>query len=205
MENRIDTINRSLEAPLNSARISTRDKQGIKLSYIQSWDAIDTANRIFGFLNWGRETVYCKEVCRYEYNNKSKVGYEAMVAITVTIEGVTVTRHGTGAGSQVATDLFDAIEGAAKEAESDAMKRALSTFGNQFGLCLYDKKQAGVSNFDRPKAEGWYANVLRTLEGLDADSRTDWLADNYGAMEKMRINAPDIHEDIMNKINEEVA
>jgi DNA repair and recombination protein RAD52 len=31
-----------------------------------------------------------------------------------------------------------------KEAETDARKRALMTFGNQFGLALYDKDQTNV-------------------------------------------------------------
>lgn len=35
----------------------------------------------------------------------------------------------------------DAHEKALKEAETDAMKRALATFGNRFGLCLHAKGQ----------------------------------------------------------------
>ena len=38
----------------------------------------------------------------------------------------------------------DANESAAKEAEPDAMKRALMTFGDPFGLALYDKDKANV-------------------------------------------------------------
>ncbi|MFM7549233.1 MAG: Rad52/Rad22 family DNA repair protein, partial [Cyanobacteriota bacterium] len=37
-------------------------------------------------------------------------------------------------------------ESALKEAETDAMKRALMTFGNPFGLALYDKRQREVSS-----------------------------------------------------------
>ena len=33
-----------------------------------------------------------------------------------------------------------------KEAETDARKRALMTFGNPFGLALYDKTQANVAD-----------------------------------------------------------
>ena len=40
--------------------------------------------------------------------------------------------------------LFRSHESAIKEAETDAMKRALMTFGNQFGLALYDKDQKNV-------------------------------------------------------------
>jgi len=38
----------------------------------------------------------------------------------------------------------EAHESAIKEAETDAMKRALSTFGNPFGLALYDREQQNV-------------------------------------------------------------
>jgi hypothetical protein len=42
-------------------------------------------------------------------------------------------------------DLGLAHESALKEAETDAMKRALMTFGNPFGLALYDKEQRNVA------------------------------------------------------------
>jgi len=137
--------------PLNRSVVKTRSKGSFDLSYIEGWWAISEANRIFGFDCWERETVYCKEVCRYETNNKKhKVGYEAKVKITIrepdkeSVPGVYIIREGTGHGSGIANDVFDAIEGAAKEAETDAMKRALMTFGNPFGLALYDKDQKDV-------------------------------------------------------------
>jgi hypothetical protein len=39
----------------------------------------------------------------------------------------------------------EAHEAAIKEAETDAMKRALATFGNPFGLALYDRERRGVT------------------------------------------------------------
>ena len=40
----------------------------------------------------------------------------------------------------------EAHELALKAAETDATKRALATFGNPFGLALYDRELAGVKN-----------------------------------------------------------
>jgi len=137
-----------LSAPLDRSKVKTRQQSGRELSYIESWHAIAEANRIFGFDGWSRETIYCKEIsrisCKIGANSKEgfKVGYEAKVKIT--IEGV--TREGTGHGCGQMSDLFDCIESAAKEAESDAMKRALMTFGNPFGLALYDKLQRNVED-----------------------------------------------------------
>lgn len=50
----------------------------------------------------------------------------------------------------VGCDLGQAHESALKEAETDAMKRALMTFGNPFGLALYDKQQREVTSSAAP-------------------------------------------------------
>jgi hypothetical protein len=61
-----------------------------------------------------------------------------------------VIREGSGAGHGIDADLGQAHESAIKEAETDAMKRALMTFGNQFGLALYDKQQREVTSSTAP-------------------------------------------------------
>ena len=74
------------------------------------------------------------------------VTYTARVRVTVTAGGLPpLIREGTGAGHGIDTDLGQAHESAIKEAETDAMKRALMTFGNPFGLALYDKQQREVT------------------------------------------------------------
>ena len=59
--------------------------------------------------------------------------------------GHLVIREGSGAGHGIDADLGQAHESAIKEAETDAMKRALMTFGNPFSLALYDKQQREVT------------------------------------------------------------
>ena len=54
----------------------------------------------------------------------------------------------------------DAHERALKSAETDATKRALATFGNRFGLALYDKEQAGVTA-NEPVQHEWKVFDLR--------------------------------------------
>lgn len=141
-----------LAAPLASAAVKGRKQGGRQVSYIEAWHAIAEANRIFGFDAWNSETLEIK--CVSEKPRKIGdagrdgwgVSYTAKVRITV--DGV--VREGVGAGHGIDTDLGLAHESAIKEAESDSRKRALMTFGNPFGLALYDKTQANVSDAPEP-------------------------------------------------------
>ena len=142
----------ALSAPLNRAHLSSREQGRGSVSYLKSWVVLNEANRIFGFDGWQRQTLSCHCVSQAERligENKRPgwgVTYIARVRITVSAgaQGFLI-REGTGAGHGIDTDLGLAHESAIKEAETDAMKRALVTFGNPFGLALYDKSQRQVS------------------------------------------------------------
>jgi hypothetical protein len=66
------------------------------------------------------------------------------VRVSVRAGEVAVVREGSGTGEGRASTPGQAHELALKGAETDATKRALATFGNSFGLALYDRQQAGV-------------------------------------------------------------
>src|SRR5712692_11824044 len=70
--------------------------------------------------------------------------YAARVRIRVRAGETIICREGSGVGHGSRATLGEAHESALKQAETDAMKRALATFGNLFGLALYDKAQNGV-------------------------------------------------------------
>ena len=78
------------------------------------------------------------------------ITYIARVRITITAGNRTLIREGSGAGYGIDMDQGLAHESALKEAETDATKRALMTFGNPFGLALYDKQQRQVSGATAP-------------------------------------------------------
>ena len=143
--------NEMLKADLDGGCVKTRAQGGKTLSYIEGWKAIESANRIFGFDCWSRETVRMNEVSARtdagRDGKKHEVCYVAEVRVTVCTGNVgpDVIRTGVGFGSGISGSKGDAIEGAVKEAETDAMKRALMTFGYQFGLALYDKEQEHVT------------------------------------------------------------
>ena len=145
----------ALQAPLDRANVATRTQSGRSLSYIEGWHAIAEANRIFGFGNWHRETIEMRQVAERErtvgQGQGWGVSYLSRVRITVFADDhAGIVREGYGTGHGIDRDLGLAHESAAKEAETDAMKRALMTFGNPFGLALYDKTQSNVADAPPP-------------------------------------------------------
>lgn len=146
-----------LSGPLNRAHVKP-PAPGKYGDYIEGWRTIDEANRIFGFDGWTRDTIEMVETNRDLRGDKFHVGYRAKVRV---VAGG-IFRDGTGFGSGVSKQLGDAIESAVKEAETDAMKRALMTFGNPFGLALYDKTQSNVVEMP-PEPP---ASVQLSLDGI---------------------------------------
>jgi DNA recombination protein Rad52 len=147
-------IELALRKPLDPQNVKKLN-DGFKAEYVEGWKVIEDANKIFGFGGWSCETVYNREVCRFDVkitNDKKegdkvagfKVGYEAKVRVEVN----GVIREGTGHGSGSFKDVFMCIEKAAKEAETDALKRAFKSFGYTFGLALYDKTKKNVGNVE---------------------------------------------------------
>ena len=81
----------------------------------------------------GCEPVRMGKAARHQYG----AAYLTRVRITVRAGDQRVVREGSGTGEATAASPGLAHEFAAKAAETDATKRALSTFGNRFGLSLY--------------------------------------------------------------------
>ena len=143
----------ALSAPLDRANVRQREQGRSRVSYLEGWQVIAEANRIFGFDGWQRQTIAVRCVAQAErtIGRDQKPGwgvtYTARVRVTVTAGGLPpLIREGSGAGHGIDVDLGQAHESALKEAETDAMKRALMTFGNPFGLALYDKRQREVTS-----------------------------------------------------------
>jgi DNA repair and recombination protein RAD52 len=142
-------ISTDLAKPLQASAVKGRKQGGSTVNYIEGWHAINEANRIFGFDGWTRETVAM--ICVSEKprkigkdNPKDGYGVSYTARVRVVVHGI--VREGFGAGHGIDVDCGQAHESATKEAETDAMKRALMTFGYQFGLALYDKDRTNVTN-----------------------------------------------------------
>ena len=140
---------KALQSELSADRIKVRDKANIKLSYLEGFDIIDTANNIFGFGGWAYTISSLEQVSQeVNANQNVVVCYKAIVKVDVyDIDHSTmISRQDVGFGTGVARSLADAHENSAKEAVTDALKRSLRSFGNQFGNSLYDKSKSVAQN-----------------------------------------------------------
>ena len=138
---------KNLEAPLDGKRVKRREQGNITLSYLEGYDIIDHANKVFGFDGWSYDVTKLEQVSEEINEKKNKVvAYRAL--ITVTVYGAKhqlfVLRSDVGYGIGIARDYASAHESGGKEAVTDALKRTMRSFGSQFGNALYDKSQKNV-------------------------------------------------------------
>ena len=144
-------VTNALGQPLDPGLVSQRKgRAGRTYDYLEGHAVIDQANRIFGFGGWGYELVGDVTLRQFE-NVDTKTGevklthvYSAPVRVTV--PGAP-PRTDIGFNA-VAEDNADGHETAIKGAVTDGMKRALRSFGVQFGNGFYGDQPA-----EAPKAQ----------------------------------------------------
>jgi Rad52/22 family double-strand break repair protein len=139
-----DTQIRQLKAKLEPKHVKMRKANGASLHYVEGWHVIAEANRIFGYDAWDRRTIATACVWSGASGQYYAAAYTAKVRVSVRAGEITIVREGSGTGEGRAPTPGQAHDLALKGAETDATKRALATFGNPFGLALYDREQAGV-------------------------------------------------------------
>ena len=188
-----DTQIRKLKSKLKAAHIKTREADGISLHYVEGWHVVAEANRIFGFDGWDRETVISKCVWTKQTGLRYAAAYVTRVRIAVRAGDERIVREGCGAGESNAASPGQAHEFAAKAAETDATKRALSTFGNSFGLSLY----AGPSDLNGRKSSGTVAaRAVSHGAGPEApQSRGNGLGEQSEEVSPPQVGATPSHTD----------
>ncbi len=133
-------VTEALAQPLDPQLVSQRKgRGGRKFDYIEGHTAIDQANRIFGFGGWGYELigdVTLRQIESADSRNGEITRSSAYSAIVkVTVPGAPSR---TDVGFQAVTDESgEGHETAFKGAVTDALKRALRSFGDRFGNGLY--------------------------------------------------------------------
>src|SRR5580765_7491050 len=153
-----------LEGMLDKSKVKPRKgANGRTVSYVEGWYVVDMANEVFGFGNWDAETVEMRrehEPVQIPPSAEHPKGgivvtYSARVRVTVYSQDGSrkVVRERSGGHRGFGATVGQAVEDCIKAAETDATKRAFVTFGNVFGLALYDKEQRNVEAIDgaRPR------------------------------------------------------
>lgn len=156
-----------LEAPLEAKHVvepKPGDRFGPKGSYLEGWHVIKELNRVFGFDGWSYTIDLRRDDLREGIDSRGNAQWQAAYTCICTLTVAGVTRQDVGFGSGFAKGVGDAIEGATKQAATDALKRAARTFGNIFGLALYDKSRADVAEL-----------VAELPTGPINDKTRDWL------------------------------
>ena len=187
-----DSQVRQLRAKLDGKHVKTRNANGTDLHYVEGWHVIAEANRIFGYDAWDRRTLASHCVWSGPSGAYHGAAYTAKVRVSVRAGDITIVREGSGTGEGKAPTPGQAHELALKGAETDATKRALATFGNPFGLALYDREQLGVRKARSEKASlpigPW---VLRSPSGAK-EASFDKPSEFAGALRKAMTEARDI-------------
>jgi len=168
-----------LEGKLDKSIVKQRrGANGKAVSYVEAWHVIDMANEVFGFGNWDAETVDMRrehdpvQIPPTEEHPKGGivVTYSARVRVTVYSQDGSrkVVRERSGGHRGFGPTVGQAVEDCIKAAETDATKRAFVTFGNIFGLALYDRQQRNVGTLERRQvaAPSW-SQLAAIDEGFD--------------------------------------
>lgn len=132
-----------LNAALDESRVKQVSTGGRAADYLETYDIIDAANRIFGYDGWSFELIDVSPIHAATKDGEGR-GVLFMAKGKLTVAGVSRIDVGTNdvsyrRDSGEATP--DSFETAIKGAVSDCLKRCFRTFGSQFGNSLYDKQR----------------------------------------------------------------
>ena len=139
-------VTQKLGEPLDEGLVSHRKGRGNRaFAYLEGRTAIEQANRILGYAGWGYELVGPVELREGESvdprTGETKHWRAYAATVRVTVSG---SQLRTDVGFQaVADDTVEGHETAYKGSVTDALKRALRSYGGQFGNSLYGDGAAG--------------------------------------------------------------
>ncbi len=133
-------VTKELSQPLDPALVSSRRGRANRTyPYLEGHVAIAQANRIFGHGGWGYEVVGGVNLRDVQMVNAEtgdvRISHAYAATVRVDVPGAP-SRTDVGFHA-VNDDTVEGHETAYKGAVTDALKRALRSFGDQFGNALY--------------------------------------------------------------------
>ncbi len=196
----IATFQSRLEKKLGPEYIDSRPGQGgKKMGYIPSYKVIELANEVFGFNGWSSAIKDVQVDFVDEKNGKYSLGLSVVMRVTLK-DGTFHEDIGYGHVENYSGKAL-AFEKAKKEGTTDGLKRALRTFGNVLGNCIYDNSYMKEILKIRVEPKAFNLDILhrhqnfRTVEIKKEDPRDD--EDEYGYAEG-DFNDADFSESYLN-------
>ncbi|KAJ6443252.1 DNA repair and recombination protein rhm52 [Purpureocillium lavendulum] len=136
----IATISSKLDKQLGPEYISSRaGPGGSRVHYLTAEKCIGLANEVFGFNGWSSSIQNIQVDFADENPQTQRVSIGLSVIVRITLRDGTY-HEDIGYGSiENAKGKAMAFEKAKKEGTTDGLKRALRSFGNVLGNCIYDQ------------------------------------------------------------------
>lgn len=136
----IATISSKLDKQLGPEYISSRaGPGGTRVHYLTAEKCIGLANEVFGFNGWSSSIQNIQVDFAEENPQTQRFSLGLSVIVRVTLRDGTY-HEDVGYGSiENAKGKAMAFEKAKKEGTTDGLKRALRSFGNVLGNCIYDQ------------------------------------------------------------------
>lgn len=137
----IATLQSRLEKQLGPEYLSARTgPSGQKVHYIAADKCIALANEVFGFNGWSSAIKEIQMDFVDEHPQTLKISLGLSVIVRVTLRDGTFHEDIGYGHIENCSSKAKAFEKAKKEGTTDALKRALRSFGNVLGNCIYDKE-----------------------------------------------------------------
>ena len=136
----VATLQSRLDKQLGPEYISSRPgAAGQKVHYLAAEKVINLANEVFGFNGWS-SAIQNIQIDFVDENQNGKISLGLSVIVRVTLKDGTFHEDVGYGHIENCKGKAAAFEKAKKEGTTDALKRALRTFGNILGNCIYDKE-----------------------------------------------------------------
>ncbi|OAX83167.1 hypothetical protein ACJ72_02475 [Emergomyces africanus] len=137
----IATLQSRLDKRLGPEYISSRQGPGgQKVHYLAAEKCINLANEVFGFNGWSSSIQNIQIDFVDDNPNTAKISLGLSVIVRVTLKDGTFHEDIGYGHCENSKSKALAFEKAKKEGTTDGLKRALRTFGNVLGNCVYDKE-----------------------------------------------------------------
>ncbi|EED23754.1 RAD52 DNA repair protein RADC [Talaromyces stipitatus ATCC 10500] len=137
----VATLQSRLDRQLGPEYISARSgPSGQKVHYLAAEKCINLANEVFGFNGWSSSIQNIQIDFVDESPTTGKISLGLSVIVRVTLRDGTYHEDIGYGHIENCKGKAAAFEKAKKEGTTDGLKRALRTFGNVLGNCIYDKE-----------------------------------------------------------------